>query len=50
MSKLSIIDAKQFEKLLFELGFKAVRQKAVTFFTDILTGAILFYRTIKEEI
>jgi len=34
MSKLSIIDAKQFEKLLFELGFNAVRQK----------GRHVFYR------
>ena len=34
MSKLTIIDAKQFEKLLVELGFKAVRQK----------GSHVFYR------
>jgi predicted RNA binding protein YcfA (HicA-like mRNA interferase family) len=27
MSKLPIIDAKRFEKLLFTLGFRVVRQK-----------------------
>ena len=34
MSRLPIVDAKKFEKLLFSLGFKAVRQK----------GSHVFYR------
>ena len=34
MSKLPIIDAKSFEKILFLLGFNAVRQK----------GSHVFYR------
>ncbi len=34
MSKLTVIDAKRFEKLLFALGFKEVRQK----------GSHIFYR------
>lgn len=34
MSKLTVIDAKRFEKLLLALGFKPVRQK----------GSHIFYR------
>ena len=34
MSKLTVIDAQRFEKLLFTLGFKMVRQK----------GSHVFYR------
>ena len=36
MSKLSLTDAASFEKILFRLGFKAVRQK----------GSHIFYRHI----
>ncbi|MDE0471239.1 MAG: type II toxin-antitoxin system HicA family toxin [Ekhidna sp.] len=34
MSKLTVVDAKRFEKLLFSVGFKSVRQK----------GSHIFYR------
>lgn len=34
MSKLAVIDAKRFERLLFALGFKVIRQK----------GSHIFYR------
>lgn len=34
MSKLTVIDARHFEKLLFALGFKALRQR----------GSHVFYR------
>jgi predicted RNA binding protein YcfA (HicA-like mRNA interferase family) len=38
MSKLPIIDAATFEKLLYKLGFKAVRQKGSHVFYKHLDG------------
>lgn len=48
MSKLPIIDALRFEKLLISLGFKIVRQKEVMFFTAIPMEDIQQYHITRE--
>ena len=53
MIRLVLIDARKMEKLLFELGFKKVRQKGshvfYRFFTGTLMVGIQRFLTIKEE-
>lgn len=50
MSKLPVINAKTFEKILLKLGFHAVRQKGFMFFIAIVMGGIQPYRIIKDMI
>jgi len=50
MSKLPLLDAKTFEKLLLSLGFKIKRQKGSHVFIVILTVDILLYHITREEI
>ena len=50
MSRLPLIDAKTFEKLLLYLGFEIKRQKEAMYFIDILMDVILHSLIIKEEI